>query len=473
MFDYKPARFYNTRWQLASWYAGVMGLILSLSGAAVYKALDHANWVSLERELESVAGTLHDSLEPDLKQPGRLNPDAQQLLPELCIAGARCLDQIPYGLGKLPPTKRHILGAIHQGNYYMRLLDGSGRLIAVAGHQPDELPQTLGKTLWQTLKDGEGNRYHQITLQLHTQDYHPWGYMQVGRSLKDFDNELATLRLVLLLGLPLAMLLVGVSSWWLAELAIQPIRQSYQLLQQFTADSAHELRTPTTVIQSTVEFILKTNLLSSPSALSSLNILERQSHRLSQVVKDLLLLNRMDRQDLPMQQQPCCINNLISDLVEELEEVAISAEVMLTSDIQVNKLLYVIGDSEQLYRLVSNLIVNAIQYTPAGGNVTARLTVKDYHALIEIQDTGIGIAPEEQKRIFDRFYRVNNSRSTGGSGLGLAIAAAIAIAHQGSLQVMSQLGRGTTFILVLPLSHEVEIGEDMRNRVGDFRTPRL
>ena len=183
--------------------------------------------------------------------------------------------------------------------------------------------------------------------------------------------------------------------------------------------------------------------------------IERQVNRLSQIVKDLLLLCRMDQQVLSVKKLPCCLNDLISDLVEEFEELAIAADIKLTSDERVHQPLYVTGDVEQLYRLVSNLIVNAIQYTPAGGLVSVILNSSNDHALIQIQDTGIGIAPEDRDRIFDRFYRVNSDRSrrTGGSGLGLAIARAIVQAHNGSLQVQSELGKGSTFTLRLPLGN--------------------
>lgn len=436
-------RLFNlTRTRLAVWYAVVMGLILSLCGLAAYNAIAHTHWVTLKRELESVAGTLHDSMEPTLKQPGRLEPDAQQLLPDICIVGASCNIRIA--------SRRHILGAINGGNYYIRLFDISGRLIATAGVYPEGLPVVFDKELWQTLKDREGNRYYQISLSMHTQNYAPWGYMQVGRSVKDFDDHLAVLRWILGVGLPVAMGLVGVSSWWLAGLAMQPIRQSYQQMQQFTADAAHELRTPLATLQATVESMFPMH--ADQETRNTQQTIERQINRLSQLVKDLLLLCRMDQQALPVKRQPCCLNDLIGDLVEEFEDLANAANIKLTADVRVHQPVYVTGDLEQLYRLVSNLIVNAIQYTPAGGEVRVVLDRSDHHAVIQIQDTGIGIAPQEQKRIFNRFYRVNSdrSRSTGGSGLGLAIAIAIVQAHGGSLQVHSQPGKGSTFTIRLP-----------------------
>lgn len=427
--------FHLTRQRLALWYALVMGFILGLCGLGVYEAIVHAHEQTIDRELEAVAGTLHDSIENTLKQPGRLEPITQQLLSERT-------------------DESHILGVLDQGNYYIRLLDFSGRAIAIFGFQPQGLPLTPKQTTWQTLKDAQGNRYHQISLPLHTQNNLSWGYMQMGRSLKDIDDYLANVRLILLLGLPVAMILVGSSSWWLAKRAMQPIYLSYRQIQQFTADAAHELRTPLAATQATVESALRMPQIHESEARDTLATIERQNRRLTQLVADLLLLSRLERQQLSRQWQFCCLNDIISDLVEELAALALFAQVSLSSDVRLDQPLNVVGDEEQLYRLVSNLIINAIQYTPAGGQVSVILDRSDNHALIQVQDTGIGIAQSEQQRIFDRFYRVSNDRSrhTGGSGLGLAIAIAIVQAHYGSLQVQSELNNGSSFTIRLPLA---------------------
>jgi signal transduction histidine kinase len=264
---------------------------------------------------------------------------------------------------------------------------------------------------------------------------------------------MSTVKLILGLGLPIAMILVGVASWGLAGLAMQPIYQSYQQIQQFTADAAHELRTPVAATLATVESALLIPSLDEKETRNILEIVERQNRRLSQLVADLLFLSRLDRQPAPVLRQRCCLNDLVSDLVEELAALAVASQITLSSEVQVGMSLEVIGDEEQLYRLVSNLIINAIQYTPVGGNVTVILDKSDHHGVIQVKDTGIGITPEDQGQIFDRFYRVNSDRSrhTGGSGLGLAIAAAIAQSHHGSLQVQSELGVGSIFTLRLPL----------------------
>lgn len=441
---YQNKLFNRTRARLAGYYAGVMGLILGISGLATHEMVAYAHWQAVEQEVLSISGTLHDTLEPRLTQPNRIEPVMKQALPGLCVVGTDCSNN---------DRERHILGIVQAGNYYIRFFDQAGRMLALLGSQPNGLPPPEPKEGWNTLQDQSGVRYHQNTLLLKTATGAPWSYMQIGRSLKEFDDHLATLRLLLAIGLPLSMLLVGGASWWLAGLAMRPVYQSYEQMQQFTADAAHELRTPIAAIRATVEAIEHSGSLSDEEVQDTLGAVKRQNNRLATLVQDLLLLSRTNQKQWAEKRQTCCLNDLISDLVEGLSVLELAAPIKLTMQIQVKEPLYVMGDENQLSRLVSNLVVNALQYTPAGGIVTVILAREDSHALIHVQDTGIGIASENQSRIFDRFYRVNSDRSrhTGGAGLGLAIAKAIVLAHKGSLDIQSELGKGSTFTVRLSL----------------------
>ena len=262
------------------------------------------------------------------------------------------------------------------------------------------------------------------------------------------------MRWSLKLGVPISLILVGAAGWWLAGLAMKPIYQSYQQIEQFTADAAHELRTPLAASLATVESALLMPYIDDIEARNLLKTIERQERRLSQLVADLLLLTRMDRENELLHRQLHCLNDLVEDLVEELTALAIASDLELKLEVKTSNPIEVWGDPDQLYRLVANLIINGIQYTPRGGRVTVILDSKDIYGIIKVSDTGIGIARSEQQRIFDRFYRINSDRAriTGGSGLGLAIAKTIASAHHGNLTVESELGKGTTFILLLPFS---------------------
>ena len=447
-------RLFNlSRWRLASYYAGVMGLILGLCGLAVYEMTAQDHWQSLDQELNSLAGTLHDGLEPILHHPGQLEPEVYQLLPNLCLEQEPC----QYLSTK---DRRHILNASQKPGYYIRFLNLKGQLLAIAGENTPGLAFEKETTRQNPLVDQQGNRYHQVSLQLKTAIGQPWGYLKVGRSLVEYDHHLHTIQAFLIWGLPIAMVVVGVASWWLAGLAMEPVYFSYQQIQQFTADIAHELRTPITAIQATLETTLSTEP-SPEEAYNTLQILKRQNYRLTHLIQDLLLLSRMDLQQVNTSQfQVCCLNDLVSDLVEEFSGTAIAAGVKLSAQVRGDEPLWVRGEEEQLYRLVANLINNALHYTPAGGKVNITLEAHKQQAIIKVQDTGIGIAPAEQARIFDRFYRVDGARSRqqGGAGLGLAIAQAIAVKHGGALTVESELGQGSLFTVKLLLSHENEGG---------------
>lgn len=450
--------FGSTRFRLALWYAGVMACIMGASGFGVYQVVAHAYRKTIDQGLQAVTEVVAKQIEPVIQRPEQLRQVANHFSLRLCLTEADCIPTAEATkAAQLPEIIQPPLVKVPDPvNYYIRLLDTTGRPIIVMGLQIDQLPSTSGKAKWQTVRDREGTHYRQVSLPLEIQDQ-PGGYVQVGRSLQDLDQNLAALRWTLLLGCAIALLLVAWSSWWLAGLAMQPIYRSYQQMQQFTADAAHEFRTPLTAMQATIESTLRFQGKSESSNLETtggaLAVLQRQTLRLSELVKDLLLLTRIDQRKLGGKHLPCCLNDLISDLIEELAFLAVKEEVELSMQLQVPTSVYVLGDEEQLYRLVCNLINNAIQATPAGGQVRVSLNKDEQCAIIQVQDTGLGIAAADHGRIFDRFYRVEQDRSrhTGGSGLGLPIALAIAQAHHGTIQVRSELGKGSTFTVRLSL----------------------
>ncbi|EAW43190.1 two-component system sensor histidine kinase RppB [Nodularia spumigena] len=450
--------FRRSRLRLALWYAGVMGVILSVSGLGMYRAMVQTKWAGMEREIESIAGTLHDSVEPLLPPSEEPTAVLQQIFPDLCLSGQPC---------KATPTliQRHTIGISDRTTYYIRLFNHQGKLLAFSPNQPLSLPPTLNRSSWQTFRTAKGIRYHQFTTILHSANTHPltneanadssWGYLQIGRTLEHFDAEIRRIQWIMAIGLPIALSLVATSSWWLSGLAMQPIYQSYQQQQQFTANAAHELRSPLASLLATVEAILRIPQSNQQDIQIMLHTVERQGRRLSHLIADLLLLTSLEQNSGAKPFQPCCLNDVVSDLTEEFLEMATAADINLTCQIPTCE-VYTLGNESQLYRLVSNLIANAIQYTPSGGYVTVNLVKSDYTALIAVKDTGVGIELADQKRIFDRFYRVDSdaygglrlrSCKTVSTGLGLAIAVAIAQKHQAHLKVESQVGKGSIFTL--------------------------
>ena len=427
-----------------------MGVLLGTFGLMTYHVLIRAYLYSIDQELQGVAKAFHRNLEHVLVEPEKVPPGLKEMLPDLCLIDRPCSQ------AAMDPSHRDShreMIEVYQNSYYLRFISLSNQLIATSGLRPDGLPLTPSKIEWETLQDSSGTRYHQISMVLHTYNQKTWGYLQVGRSLKEVDRRLDGFQHVLLIGVPFSILIVGISSWWLAGLAMRPIQRSYQQMQQFTADAAHELRTPLTAILATIDSALRVQQFTIIESREVLATVERQASRFLGMVKDLLLLSRLEQHTASFQPESICLNDLILDLVDEFSALASSARLTLAEEIQTPKQLQVLADEDQLYRLLSNLVVNAISYTPENGKVSLRLSQDRHQAVIQVQDTGVGMSREELSRIFDRFYRINKDRSrkSGGTGLGLAIAKAIAEEHHGSLEVESIIGSGSIFTVRLPL----------------------
>ncbi|MBF2085022.1 HAMP domain-containing sensor histidine kinase [Thermoleptolyngbya sp. C42_A2020_037] len=285
---------------------------------------------------------------------------------------------------------------------------------------------------------------------------HPW--FEVTKPTRQLIRDLA-------LGTALLVGTVAGIGWLLSELAMAPVRESYQRLKQFTADASHELRNPIAVIQTNVQVALADAEPDPAMQQQQLKVIERLTRRLGRLVDDLLFLARQDSGTKLARREAIALPVLLEEVLEEQESIAADKPVSLNLEIspelqQLPDAVQIQGDRDQLIRLFTNLIGNAIQYTPANGKVTVSVNRNKHNPAqvqIQVRDTGTGIPAESLPYLFDRFYRVDpartsdsRSKASGGSGLGLAIAKVITENHHGQIQVDSELGKGAVFTVTLP-----------------------
>jgi heavy metal sensor kinase len=231
---------------------------------------------------------------------------------------------------------------------------------------------------------------------------------------------------------------------------ISRLRMSFDQIKQFSIDASHELRTPLTIMRGEVEIALSHNKTQEEYREVLVSNLE-EILRLSAIIDNLLTLSKADLGKQIVNFQEVDLKALIAELYEDTEILAMKKDIALT--MTGNDEVAVIGDRLRLRQLFLNLIDNAIKYTPQNGTVSISIERKDDNACVKIIDSGIGIPEEDKSKIFGRFYRVDKGRSRelGGSGLGLSIAKWITELHNGIIEVESQLDKGSTFTVYLPL----------------------
>jgi len=222
---------------------------------------------------------------------------------------------------------------------------------------------------------------------------------------------------------------------------------------EFVANASHELKTPITAIRGLVETLIDDKEMAQPKRERFLAKIKKQSLRLSSIVTDLLTLSRLESESNEMKKVALDLREVILASAKAFTAMGEDRGIMMETQVP-NASVEVLGDEDALCQAVSNLLDNAIKYTPEGGRVWARLYLQGTDAVIEVQDTGIGIEPKEHERIFERFYRVDKARSRelGGTGLGLSIVKHIVASHGGHVTVDSTPGSGSTFRVFLPLA---------------------
>lgn len=227
--------------------------------------------------------------------------------------------------------------------------------------------------------------------------------------------------------------------------AMGRLEHLFSVQQRFVADVSHELRTPLTAIRGHVDLIKRYGM--DPD---SLEAIESEVERMSRLVSDLLLLAKADYGGLQLDTQTVDLDVIVGEVFREARVLAKDRDLRVT--VLDFETVRVKGDPDRLKQLLLNLVSNAIKFTPDSGQIILNLRKDETDAIIEVADTGIGIAPEDLKRIFDRFYQAEPSRvrKGEGSGLGLSIARWIVDAHEGKISVTSEVGVGTTFTVTLP-----------------------
>ncbi len=227
-------------------------------------------------------------------------------------------------------------------------------------------------------------------------------------------------------------------------------QQQEQMRREFTANVSHELRTPLTAISGYAE-IMAQGMVPQEHIQPFAEKIYKEANRMITLIADIIQLSQLDERNDQFVKEPIIVGDLLEEVTQRLQPLAQQNEVILTAYTEDTTVL---GVRQVLQEIIYNLCENAIKYNKTGGTVKASVVQMGNHAVIKVADTGIGIAAEEQPRVFERFYRVDKSHSRiiGGTGLGLSIVKHGVQLHHGEIELESQLGRGTTITVRIPVS---------------------
>ena len=248
---------------------------------------------------------------------------------------------------------------------------------------------------------------------------------------------------------------------------ITDLRKLERVRRDFVANVSHEFRTPLTAIQGFSETLLGGAMNDPQNRDRFLGIILEHARRLARLTDDLLMLSKMDADRLELELRRLPVEQLVAGCVETAQPRAVEKDLRLSVNLG-KKLPDIAGDRRRLTEVLQNLLDNAIQYTPAGGQIMVSAERHDGDVVFTVSDTGIGIPQADQPRIFERFYRVDvaRSREVGGTGLGLSIAKHLMEAHGGRLWVESEVGQGSQFHFSVPIFDSERLSGRNRGTIG-------
>jgi len=467
--------FKTIKFKLTLWYVVILGIILSAFSFFLYFTLADSLYKGLDTKIKTMA--------------------------EIVVSSANN----PFGAGPSIADLDRIMTerfGVRPLGRFIQILDESGKVGDSSTNLRDaQIPisvQTLkaaskGQTTFETVQVMGKYPLRVVTMPILV-DTRMVGIVQIGSSLEGVEEALHQLLLILLIAVPTALLFASAGGLFLANKALKPVVEitqiarrigsgdlsqririkrvndelgrlastfnemiaklegSFRQVKRFTADASHELKTPLTILRGEVEVGLKKKRALKEYQRILVSNLE-EINRMSRIVDDLLTLSRADMGELTMEREEMELSSLAHEVWEDLQILARQKGVQLK--FMGDGATKVEGDPLFLRQLILNLTENGLKYTPPGGEVELKVEGDCDHKVVRIlvSDTGVGIAPKDQKRVFDRFFRADKARSreTGGTGLGLSICQWIAHAHEGQIAVRSTVGMGSTFTVTLPL----------------------
>jgi signal transduction histidine kinase len=413
----EQALFNPIRRRLVGWTVLVVSTILLVLGVAVYTTLSHSLMDQVDRDLTS--------------------------------RGDQALAATQGGPGGGPP---HAGREGYSGGGFTLVIGPSGQVeFNPQQVQLDSVAWPPSQALSTLAINGEPTR-------IYTRSAPDGDIFVTGESLQSEQTAVRTLLIVLGVGGGLGLVLTIWAAWFLSGRALVPIQTAFRRQQEFIADASHELRTPLTVLKSATDLLNEHRQDRLADHADLLDDVRVEIARMEHLAQDLLTLARSDRGELQLMTAPMDLGDVAGDVVRRMRPLANSREQTLhfsgaAPDATVDV------DPDRLQQVLLILLDNALKYTPDGGRVDVSVTRAAKSAVVEVSDTGRGIAAEHLPRLFDRFYRGDSARSraSGGSGLGLAIAKLLVDAHGGDLTVSSTVGVGTTARVRLPLAEDALI----------------
>jgi heavy metal sensor kinase len=464
----------SVRARLTVFYVAVLAASLIIVGGLIYALLARALYTRIDDNLHALIQITNNSLHNDLAEGQDIEDAARSTAAELSSRQQMLL-----------------------------IYDGVGRLLAEGGRDDDvdvQLPplETIpsDEVMLMSIaeREDEDDR-HRLALRRLTVEPFGASYIVVaGGSLEPTDEELEALREILFYVVPLALTLVGIGTWFLAQRSLSPVvamadrarrigvedlsarlpvvnprdelgrlaetfnellgRLEASLIQQrqFMADASHELRTPVTTARSAASVALQQTHRDEQDYRETLTIIEQQTARLSRIVEDMFTLARADAGSYPVRRDAIYLDEVAEEVVRATRVLATIKRV----DVELTTIpsASFVGDEDLIRRLIGNLLDNAVRYSPPGSKVSLSLERTAGGYTIAISDSGPGIPPESQALIFERFYRVDLARARGladgGAGLGLALVRWIANVHGGDATLTRSSEAGSTFTVLLP-----------------------